>query len=60
MSSLGKTDIFAFSAIIILLLIIFFVHNNQIRFIAYVLVSILLVWRTIVYIQNAIQLAESF
>lgn len=56
----GTSDIYAFAAIIILLVIAYLINNLQVKFVAYIFIILLLIWRAIVYIKRAIVLHRSF
>lgn len=54
------TDIYAIIAIIILIIVGYTVKNPYIKILAYIFVSILLIWRGIIYIQRAVTLSKTF
>lgn len=54
------TDIYSIIAIVIFIVVSYVAKNFYIKILAYMIVSILLIWRAIVYIQRAISLSKTF
>jgi ABC-type polysaccharide/polyol phosphate export permease len=56
MSSPQISDLIAFSIIIILIILSYVIKDPNLKFVAYIFIILLLIWRAIVFIQRAIDL----
>lgn len=60
LNSAQGTDLWVIIVLVVLIIIGYIAKDPHIKFLAYIFVSLLLIWRGIVYIRRAITVAQSF